>query len=889
MKFKTLVLSSILLFSGGLATNSLNNKILYSVEINNDKAAKETSDSLLPPQPIDEDDVFIEVVDITSNSAKINYSIDLHDNSAYEPTEIEHVILIGENENGDFDFSSDKSEDSFEIHDLNAKTSYSYDLFVSTNAAGNEIIKNFEFSTNQVEPITIDEDDVVLTETEITNESVKINYDITDVNALDPDDVFIDTKIESVDLLDGEDKLIASNDDNLFSGNFIIDDLENNTEYEYKIIIKTNASNSDSSNNIVTKESSFITKKGPIIQIKSTDIEVNGYDLNKGEQKTKIEWNVNLPADENYEETNVEDVMVYENGSVVNEGVRFDGKHNPSGSVEIINLEFGVTHHYQIGVKTNASEDYILSAESIEVTAEIDGPIQLNSDDIILAPHNPSQGEKIARIDWGISMPNDSTHEETIIKDVRLFEDDSEVSTNVEFTDKTSPTGTVTISNLEFGVTHHYQIGVQTNISDEYIKSEEVVIEAHGFDALQIAKYDIHLTAHRPDKGETTASIDWDITLANDGVHDRTLVEDIKLFDNYIEVPETNVEFTDKTSPTGTVTISNLEFGVEHNYTLRVKTNAGFDYIESSDEVRMIAEKADPYPLTIDDINLTANSPEFGNEVIINWDIDIKNDEFHEETFIEDIKLFENDVELTSDVEFTDKTSSTGTIKISNLELDSIHTYNIGVKTNNMEYYLASKPIVVQVGSENILEFNETEDYVISDDKISFYSKINGNPDLFKVRYENEEPFKLEFEEKNNFISKSHSSTVEYTIELSVNKEYNLNNFKTSTDGGNNWNNLTYDSLTSEDPDTYDKLGFDIDSNGVITDVNGEESGYELFDDNGHMMIRNSNNGDVFEPVFNTNDGNGFSWWIIVVISLLIILSIIGLIILVVLIIKRRR
>ncbi len=165
-----------------------------------------------------------------------------------------------------------------------------------------------------------------------------------------------------------------------------------------------------------------------------------------------------------------------------------------------------------------------------------------------------------------------------------------------------------------------------------------------------------------------------------------------------------------ETALSGSTTIdaTTLEPNTEYEFMMRTYSNSGrYGITDWKDNtIKVTTSKGKPEQIDSTDIVLTTKIDENDGTIgYVEYDIELPNNPDLDKTTIVDLKLFEDGVEVSSNIDYPNNISSdNGVITLNDLELNSTHSYTLKVKTNVSDEYIESEPVELIVPKGDAFE-----------------------------------------------------------------------------------------------------------------------------------------------------------------------------------------
>ncbi len=316
---------------------------------------------------------------VMEKSADIKYTIELPTDGDYNETTINSVELLDESNNQIQENTDGLSTGIFNLTGLEGFTTYSYKVKVNTNGGSKETSLQ-SFNTTKKPALPIDETNIILSESDVKKDSIKINYDID----LPSNVANYETMITKVELLDESNNSIQENIDGSTSGTFDISGLDPNTPYTYGVRVTTNALESDGTTiNSVIKSDEFTTDLDDPLDLPKENIILENVD--QSANTLTYHYDIELPNDENHKPTEISEVKLISESDDV---VATNSGSETSGDLIAIGLDPNKEYNFKVEVVTNANTiatDLVLGrTDAVQLVIDEVGGFVYSDDDSIL-------------------------------------------------------------------------------------------------------------------------------------------------------------------------------------------------------------------------------------------------------------------------------------------------------------------------------------------------------------------------------------------------------------------------------------------------------------------------------------------------------------------------
>ncbi len=345
--------------------------------------------------------------------------------------------------------------------------------------------------------------------------------------------------------------------------------------------------------------------------------------------------------------------------------------------------ESGTKYNLDTNVQYDGSSGIIeLSNESFEHIIEPEPARPIEQEDLVqFDVYNVVSNS--ADFDIKIKMPAYDNHYETTelnkIEIIDKYSDDEVLYSDDDISateDVFSATGK--IINLTPGTEYRLAIVLTYNDSNSIEFDLTKDVSTPKANAEQVDPSNITLTSTNPDKYETNGEINWEIDLPVSSTTEDTIIEDVRLVDEFGAPITENITYTDRTKSTGTITLENLDYNQTLNYKLEVKTNAGQSYVASESSTSIVVGKGAPQAISLNKFELKTDSIT-SDSAIFEYELNIPNNDNYEETKLESVEL----INITNDNSIAATSMETsGTLEATGLNPYEDYEFKLRTTTN---------------------------------------------------------------------------------------------------------------------------------------------------------------------------------------------------------------
>ncbi len=321
---------------------------------------------------------------------------------------------------------------------------------------------------------------------------------------------------------------------------------------------------------------------------------------------------------------------------------------------------------------------------------DVSPPRQISSSNISFSKKSVGNNNKNVTFSYNVNLPShNSSYEDTKVSQVTLFDNGSEVTNNISYSNRSSASGTISVSNLS-GTNHNFTLKVKTNAGSGLVASKSI---SHSLNHPRRIQKDDLVTFKVTSVNSSTAHVEYKINVGPLGENETMpVLSDLiliyqttgSLIYKHLSVPSAHMEGNDVVfsgsqnfNYEGYVANSSQK-GKYVNYHLDYEQKGyGDDWVKFDKETNCQIEKYSAKALSASDVTFTS-SDVTEHTAKLNFSVKTNSNSAYKDTTIEKVTLLDLEDNEIQSIE----NKKSGSFDVSELYSNSKYSYKLKVESN---------------------------------------------------------------------------------------------------------------------------------------------------------------------------------------------------------------